>query len=62
MKIPKKYKDKVYSFEKCGNDFNEGVAYEVALNDGYEYCGDGLIYCDSYRDALEVMREAEKVE
>ena len=36
--------------------------YWLTFNeDGYEYCGDSLIYCDSYRDALMVMREAEKV-
>ena len=61
MKIPKKYKDKVYSFEKCDDSFNNEIGYEVSLEDGYEYCGDSLIYCDSYRDALMVMREAKKV-
>ncbi len=60
MRIPKKYKDKVYSFERCGDDFSS-AGYEVNLEDNYEYEGSGLHYVDTYREALEVMREAKKI-
>lgn len=60
MKIPKKYQHKVSSFEKLDDSFsNDG--YEVNLNDNYEYEESGLHYVETYREALEVMREAYEV-
>ena len=66
MKIPKKYQDKVYSFKKYkGDEFNHwndesDVTYEVNLNDDYTYEGSHLHYCSTYKEALTVMKFADK--
>lgn len=59
MKIPKKYAHKVYSFERMDDSFNS-EGYEVNLEDDYEYEGSHVHYVDTYRQALQVMRDAHK--
>lgn len=66
MRIPKKYQDKVDSLKKNKDDeFNHwngesNVTYEVNLNDDYTYDGSHLHYCSTYKEALTVMKFADK--
>lgn len=66
MRIPKKYQDKVNSLKKYKDDeFNHwngesSMTYEVNLNDDYTYEGSHLHYCSTYKEALAVMKFANK--
>lgn len=61
MKIPKKYQDRVESFVKYeeGEEFCS-TTYEIWLKEGWTLEDSSVHYCETYQEALQVMREAEK--
>lgn len=46
-----------------GMDFNDGVKYEINLNDGYRFSdGSGLSYAESVKDLNDLLDEIEREE
>ncbi len=51
-----RYHTQRYDIVKCGDDFNEGVVYEINLKDGYVFDdGTKLNYADSVEDLRELI-------
>lgn len=58
-----KYETKRYTIHKIepDGDFNEGIAYEISLADGYIFSdGSSLAYAEDYEDLLSLIADIEK--
>ena len=62
MKIPKRYENKVASFQRLNEDDYNTACYCVNLKNGYLYDGEGLHYTETYKEAIEIMKEAARLE
>jgi len=60
MRIPKELKERVYEivFYEAGEDFEEDT-YEVNLEDGWLVGESGLHYCNTQKEVIELLKEAE---
>lgn len=57
-----KFHTKRYDIERVdGQDFNEGITYEVNLKDGYIFSdGSHLNYADDYEELRELIADIEE--
>lgn len=57
-----KFHTQRYDIKKVDNqDFNEGISYEVNLNDGYVFSdGSSLNYASDYADLLTLIADIEE--
>jgi hypothetical protein len=55
-----RYHTQRYDIAKCGEDFNDNIAYEINLKDGYVFDdGTKLNYAESVEDLRELISTIE---
>jgi hypothetical protein len=63
MELKMKFHTKRYDIRKVSeaDGFNEGIAYEISLEDGYKFSdGSGLNYATDFEDLLSLIADIEQ--
>lgn len=63
MKVPAKFKDRVYSLSISEGDHSEDSqldAYELILKSGWSYDHQSYFICDTKQEILDIMKNCSK--